>query len=154
MGYEKFVKKIFPFIGNQYNDVEEREKKHFQGEIRVSAQQIEEKQGIVLYVNFKNGTIGELSEQEPAKLVGKLCLGLTEAEETHSFRNIQLFYPKTLESSNIFTDTASNLIFRDKPYILTSLEGEHTMELKGELFGLEDITLEEAENDTLVIICK
>ena len=23
MGYEKFVKKIFPFIGNQYNDVEE-----------------------------------------------------------------------------------------------------------------------------------
>lgn len=27
MGYEKFVKKIFPFIGNQYNDVEEAREK-------------------------------------------------------------------------------------------------------------------------------
>ena len=154
MGYEQFVKKIFPFIGNQYGGIEEQEGKHFQGEIRVSVQQIADKQGFILYFNFKNGTIEEAREEETEKFTGKLCLGFTEVEGAPTFRNIQLIYPRRLEASNIFAETAFNLISRDKPYILTALNGEHTIELNGELFGLEDITLEEAENDTLVVICK
>jgi len=155
MGYGKFVRKIFPFIGNQYQGIEETEEKHFQGEIRVSLKEIQDARENALYFDFKKGVIGSISRSEMNKLVGKLCLNVTEAEDEPSFRNIQLIYVKGLSQDKLFGMEASRLIFNGKPYILKSLDDIETpLELNGALVGLEDITLEKAENDTLVVICK
>lgn len=156
MGYERFVRKVFPFIGNQYQGIEGTEEKHFQGEIRVSLKEIQDAAGEnALYFDFKKGVIGSISRSEMNKLVGKLCLNVTEAEDEPSFRNIELIYVKGLSQDKLFGMEASRLIFHGKPYILKSLDDTETpLELNGALVGLEDITLEEAENDTLVVICK
>ena len=98
MGYEKFVKHIFPFIGNQYNKVVEEGGDSEFNKIDIIVGEVVVDDSIC-YIDFNQGKAVVVPDEETEKALNHLIIFAKEGEE--SIESVGLAY-LVLDEQNIY----------------------------------------------------
>lgn len=163
MGYEKFVKNIFPFIGNQYTGIEENTDKSYQ--IIVTLDELKNAYSISItgaIIDFKkNRLVWQNEVKEPADILNKLMIMLAKNPET--LNDVGLVLPVSLEPQLIYMaadlelqeEDISVLFNKDTPYTFYNMENiEETIQVTNDLLGVESIKITGLGTDRFVISYK
>ena len=150
MGYEKFVKNIFPFIGNQYTNVEENNDKSYQ--IVVTLDELKNAYSLSntgAIIDFKkNRLVWQNEVKEQTDVLNKLMIMLSGTPE--DLDDVALALPISLDPYLIYmaedleleSESISVLFDKDTPYTFYNIEKPgDTIQVTNELLGVESIKI-------------
>jgi len=161
MGYEKFVKNIFPFIGNQYSGKLEESKINYKQLIitldDLTAMYKENSKGA--FIDFtQNKLVAEKRVQDKSSLNGKL--GLSFQKGIDSWKDVSVIYINDIVKVSIYhfvdmdkkDESIEALFGKDTPF--TFYMRSETIEEKditSDMLGLKYIKFEKIDNSTFAI---
>ena len=103
MGYEKFVKNIFPFIGNQYSGKPEESKINYK-QLTITLSDLTDmykESSKCAFIDFtQNKIVAERRVQEPSSLNNKL--GLMFDKGVDSWEDVSVLYVNDVAKNDIY----------------------------------------------------
>lgn len=161
MGYEQFVRKIFPFVGNQYNIADEEKKSEKKTLIVTLEELINKSKGTV--VDFARGKLlGQEEVADPSSVLNHfMFMPIVNSPETvNDFDCMYLVDPQTayvsFEGDFETEDSSIAAIFgKEAPYtfhLLTTSEGApETLEITPDMLGLKYVKFIKLDDTQFVI---
>ena len=162
MGYEKFVKRIFPFIGNQYANIEDSGKEEEYSKIIVTLDEL---------TKFFDGAVidfvkGELNNdiEDQALVNHKLAVGGID-ENPESLESFGLLYVNDVTNNDIYSyvdlekeiSNITAIFSKEAPYVFYR-EGEAddlvSKTITAEMLGLTYLKFERLDDTSFVILYK
>ena len=141
MGYEKFVKKIFPFIGNQYSNAGEETSGYKKIDLIVGEIIAD---GMMCYINFDSGKAVLIPEDDSAEALNHLIIYAIEGEsEEGGIESVGLAY-LTLNGQelNIWYSNQNQLEGNNLPWncdVLDSSKGKiRTDVITADMLGVKE----------------
>ena len=147
MGYEVFIKKIFPFIGRQYNTTEGEEPKTITGTIKVNVDELAAlPDHNVAVFNFETSSLDilDVSDEDLNKLNGKLALSLMDSEAEYLINHVIFIYVEDISKSLMYFIGAEDAAtIHETPFPMSSISGEgQTITFEANLVGADSITVD------------
>ena len=154
MGYEQFVKKVFPFIGKQYRTDEEL--KTVAGTIAINVNELAAlPDHKVAVFNFETSSLDimDVSDADLNKLNGKLALSLMDSEAEYFINHVMLIYVEDMSKSLIYfigVEDAAAIHETPFPMSIISEEGK-TITFEANLVGADSITVDVIDSKNAVL---
>ena len=154
MGYEKFVKKVFPFIGKQYRTDEEL--KTIAGTITISVDELAAlPDNKVAVFNFETSSLDiiDVSDEDLNKLNGKLALSLMDSEAEYLINHVMLIYVEDMNKSLLyFIGLEDAATIHETPFPMSTISGEgETITFEANLVGVDSITVDIIDSKNAVL---
>lgn len=159
MGYEQFVRKIFPFVGNQYNIADEEKKSEKKTLIVTLEELINKSTGCI--VDFAAGKLlGREDISDPLSVLNHfMFMPLAGSPET--VNDFDCVYPMSIKPQAIYVsfegeDRGINVLFgKETPYtfhIMNQSEGApETLEITPDMLGLKYVKFVELDETQFAI---
>jgi len=160
MGYEKFVKKVFPFVGNQYNIADEEKKSEKKTLIITLEELINKSKGSV--VDFAAGKLlGKEEVTDPSSILNHFMIMRYTSKPEPTINDFYCVYPMSINPQAIYIsfegeDRGINVLFgKETPYtfhIMNESEGApETLEITPDMLGLKYVKFIELDETQFAI---
>ena len=159
MGYERFVRKVFPFVGNQYNIADEEKKSEKKTLIVTLEELINKSKGSV--VDFARGKLlGQEEVTDPSSVLNHFILkSIVGKPET--INEFGCVYPMSINPQAIYVsfegeDRGINVLFgKETPYTFhimgESEDAPETLEITPDMLGLKYVKFIELDDTQFAI---